>query len=162
MWNVLAWTMLPFPSVDDFILQKDIPVFCRNVIFFSPPDWEVITDWIKWLMSQLVTDYFFINLVRLELQVLRHIPEIAVALVSRCIVNATNYISYTLPIWEADKYVVCLTPVLKYVPKQNYITMKGLSFIRDKTGTIFCARSRMFMCTLFCLYTVQQHINTGS
>lgn len=36
MWNVLAWTMLPFPGVDDFILQKDIPVFGRNVLFFSP------------------------------------------------------------------------------------------------------------------------------
>lgn len=34
IWNVLAWTMLPFPSVYDFILQKDIPVFCRNVYFF--------------------------------------------------------------------------------------------------------------------------------
>lgn len=36
MWNVLAWTMLPFPSVYDFLLQKDIPVFCRNVLFFPP------------------------------------------------------------------------------------------------------------------------------
>lgn len=90
----------------------------QKCFIFFPLDWEAIMDWINWLMSQLVTDYFCINLVGLEFQVLWHIPEIAVALVSRCIVNATSYISYTLPIWEADRYVVCLTPVLKYVPKQ--------------------------------------------
>lgn len=71
MWNVLAWTMLPFPSVSDFLLQKDIPVFCRT--FYFPPG---------------EGDYYGLNQPngvtacdgrRLEFQVLRHIPEIAVA-----------------------------------------------------------------------------------
>lgn len=39
-WNVLAWTVLPFPSVYDFLLQEDIPVFRRNVLtfFFFPEE----------------------------------------------------------------------------------------------------------------------------
>lgn len=74
-----------FAQCFDFVLQKDIPVFCRNVsllFFLVSGAREANTDWINWLMSHLVTDALRVNLFRLEFQVLWHIPETAVELIN--------------------------------------------------------------------------------
>jgi len=55
--------------------------FLLKSVHFSPG--EVIPDWMNWLMSQIVTDDSWINLLRLDFQVLWHIPEISVALVDQ-------------------------------------------------------------------------------
>lgn len=116
MWNVLAWTLLPSPSVYHFFFLFFFPTERHSSLlqkcFTFSLEREVITDWIKWLMSQLVADDLCINLFRLEFQVLWHIPEMLHWSTVSTRVSATGYISYTLLNWEVDKYVVCFTPLL--------------------------------------------------
>lgn len=52
-------------------------------------------------------------------------------------------------------------PFVKHVPKQIIKQWKACHVLGKREALIVC-HSRMFMCTLFCLWTVQRHINTGS
>lgn len=72
MWTVLAWTMLPPPrSVHGFVLQSDFPQsFAGRLLQIETTDVTACDGSLS------------IYLFRSEVQVLRHIPEIAVALVN--------------------------------------------------------------------------------
>lgn len=144
--------MLPFPSVYDFRLQKDIPVFCRNVNFFPWRGMLLQTESVDWSHSL----WQIVNLFRLEFQVLWHIPEMAVALV-----NGTGYISCTLPQLEVHNYVICLTP-LSNIYQSKLQNDERPDMDSEHMGHRFCARSSMFMCISVCIWTIQQHLNTGS
>lgn len=133
---LLGLCCLP-PVFMTFFFRKTFQAFCRNVFRFSPLMTDVITDWINRSTSQLMA--VCVNLSRSELQVLRHIPEIAVASVNRERSEQHKLHPPRLRSWQL-RHLLHPLSLNMYQSKLQY-NERSVMLFQDRSSTVF----RMFV-----------------